>query len=77
VREDLGVVHRHRRGFGEQLPQLGGVLIEDVFAVGLARGPFQPRLHALSWRADIPAVWASCRWEDCQLARLGSDGSPK
>ena len=32
VGEDLGVMHRHRCGFGEEFPQFGGVLIEDVFA---------------------------------------------
>lgn len=47
VREDLGVVHRHRRGFSEQLPHFGGVLIEVVFAVGVTLvAPIARTVHA-------------------------------
>jgi hypothetical protein len=33
--EDLRVVHGDRRGFGEQLAEFGGVLIEDILVVGV------------------------------------------
>src|SRR6202158_2433651 len=35
VREDLRVVHSDSRWLGEQFPEFGGVLIEDVFAMGV------------------------------------------
>jgi hypothetical protein len=35
VGEDLRVVHSDRRRFGEQFAELGRVLIEDIFAVGI------------------------------------------
>jgi len=40
-------VHRHRRGFSEQLPHFGGVLIEVVFAVGVTLvAPIARTVHA-------------------------------
>lgn len=31
--KDVGIVHGHRRGFGELLAESGGMLIEDVLGV--------------------------------------------